>query len=332
MRLLPIVVAVLVAGCGSSASSGNGGKNQNPGGTGWAQTSGFPIDIGTTNAAILAHGPNVYVGTNGGLVATPDDGGSWKTLTNGFPTAPSTGSLPFFTGLGSTEDVILAATSDTVYRSGDEGASWTASGDGLPDDAYVRVFFATKTAVLAGMSTESNNPNKQSTVFRSTDDGKSWAIADPSPDFYVTSFAAQGGTLYAACLDGVGKSTDDGQTWNVSDLPFDPASIVVSGSTLLVSSSTGQVVSSDDQGKSWNPATNGLQITSTGSRTILLANAGDVYATHGGHAYVSHDAGGIWSELGSGLSGAPDVTALTLHGQYLFAMSKLHGVWRLPLQ
>ncbi len=324
MRCLSIVVATLLVGCGGSGGGGGGGAV-----TGWTETGAFPIDIGTTNLSILAQGASVYVGTNGGLVATVDDGGSWTTLANGFPTSPSE-SLPGFTGLTSTGDAILAATYDTVYRSEDGGASWTPSGSGLPDDAYPQVLFATNSVVLAGMSGQSNNPNKQSTVFRSTDDGKSWAIADPAPDIYVTSFAAQGNTLFATCPGGVAQSSDAGQTWTTTDVHILPLSVVVSGSKVLLSGANGQVVSSNDQGKTWTPETNGLPFDGS---AYLFANAGDVYASQSAGVYVSHDVGASWSELDSGFgTDKPFIRGFAVHGTYLFGMSDVRGVWRRPLE
>ncbi|HET9228460.1 MAG TPA: hypothetical protein VFR31_17420, partial [Thermoanaerobaculia bacterium] len=90
-----------------------------------------------------------------------------------------------------------------IYRSTDQGRSWSRSGSGLPSSRINALTLAGST-VVAG--TESG-------IFLSLDSGKTWSGSAASLGA-VVSFASLDGTLYAGTKQsGALASTDDGKTW-----------------------------------------------------------------------------------------------------------------------
>jgi hypothetical protein len=127
-------------------------------------------------------------------------------------------------------------TTSFVYKSVDGGATWTASGTGIPttDNGYGLAYTAQKAFVM-----DPTNMNRLllgvDVVYESTDGGSSWhALGGAlSPGQYITALSiapSAPNTIYAATADGkVFVTTNDGGSWQQMDagLPIDSFDQVV---------------------------------------------------------------------------------------------------------
>jgi len=125
----------------------------------------------------------------------------------------------------------------TLYRSTDEGASWSPVlnlGDITlfftsivfpPSYGVDRTIYATAGSVpgpeptpVPGRPQVAAQPQSYGTVFRSTDDGRTWLVRDrlagDGPLASVWTLAASGNALYAGTDSGVAVSTSAGDSWS----------------------------------------------------------------------------------------------------------------------
>lgn len=123
--------------------------------------------------------------------------------------------------------VILAGTTEGIFRSQDEGQSWHEANDGLTTQHVRWIAFHSDSPDLALAGTEPAN------IFVSPDGGNSWRLCPEvaqlrdrfkwslpySPEAgCVRGFAFHGSRLYAAVeVGGVLVSNDNGETWNLAE-------------------------------------------------------------------------------------------------------------------
>ena len=92
------------------------------------------------------------------------------------------------------DSTIFAGTYDGVYRSTDNGTSWTEVNSGLPDTPFVLSFAVSGSTVFTGIA-----GNGGGGVFRITNNGTSWTEVNSGlPDTtYVQSLAVSDGMIFA---------------------------------------------------------------------------------------------------------------------------------------
>jgi hypothetical protein len=97
-----------------------------------------------------------------------------------------------------------------VYRSSDNGASWSEASVGLTN-LNVHTLAASGTTLFAGTLTTMIDPSDNDT-YRSTDNGASWMKLNTS--FTLLSLAVKGTDLFAGTAgQGIYRSTDNGASW-----------------------------------------------------------------------------------------------------------------------
>ena len=135
-----------------------------------------------------------------------------------------------------------------IYKSTDQGRSWSQSDSGLPTQGRVNALTAFGKAILAGTD---------SGIFVSHDSGQKWtAIPGTTRDLgKVTSFASFGRTLYAGThQSGVFASTDEGKTWKALNNGLgdrNVRSLLSWRETLYAGTDTQGVFRSQDGGRTW---------------------------------------------------------------------------------
>jgi hypothetical protein len=238
---------------------------------------------------------------------------------------------------------IFASTYDSVFYSGDNGATWIARNSGLPI-VFILTLVANESTLFIG--TYGND------VFRSTNKGLTWTAADSGflkiGDYSdcVFSFAANGTSLFAGTGFGVFQTTNNGVSWVSSRLGLPAGSIqslATNDSYLFAGVHSSGLFRSSDNGVTWAASDSGfgldfsyypiLSVASkdshvlagTASGTFLSSNNGTSWAplyfwpihsclfigsnilatTSGGGVFLSSDNGEHWNETNSGLTRDP---------------------------
>lgn len=166
---------------------------------------------------------------------------------------------------------IADATTFALYRSTDEGRSWTKAGQGIPSELRIEALAGSRGLRFAG--TERG-------IFRSENDGLSWSRPKntPTEGLHVFDFAESSGRIYAATSRGVWVSADGGQTWIVSGLELARVrvlSLAVLAETLIAGTSLHGVFMRSEDGP-WERVDIGLP---AGAQVFeLVAEQGQVFA------------------------------------------------------
>ncbi|MCX6633520.1 MAG: hypothetical protein NT090_00260, partial [Acidobacteria bacterium] len=221
--------------------------------------------------------------------------------------------------------VYFAAASDGVYRTGNNGWTWTRRSTGLPPGGVSALV----------MTTDGLRAVSGSAVYRSTDQGLSWSLVNASlPLSYVFEICADGARLYAAG-DQLLRSDDLGATWQK----------VFDGQVTSVSAAGGRVLAvhaiigsppvnsftvseaSADGGATWIETR--LPLASVKQVRFDPARDGVAWVAANNGVLRSLDAGRTWSRIDLRLDFA-SLAFLPEDPRYLFA-AEVGGssVWRI---
>jgi len=134
------------------------------------------------------------------LIATVDGGKTWAQIT--LPPPPGRKKadrnlLKIFANRMGT--LFVAAEQGMVLKSYD-GENWTYIDTGYKGSFWTGIVLNNGTLLVGGL---------RGTIYRSTDDGRSWREAKSAFKSSITDFAEAGGKVYAAGLDGVFLESDD---------------------------------------------------------------------------------------------------------------------------
>jgi hypothetical protein len=238
---------------------------------------------------------------------TDDDGGTWTPMNTGLP--ETEGSI-FAESVGSNGNWLFAGTSSGIYRSNDNGATWTLANGGLVanDLVYANKFFLSGTTMLAIFS---GSISQGGGIYRTGNNGTSWLQGGNglSSNMTVYQVANINNQLYAATSAGIYRSTDNSQSWtSVNGSAF--ATYAVQGdATRMVCLSDFGWRWSTNGGASWTDVV-GEPAPSSASQLILYD--GKYFAisgTSGQGVFRSLNQGQTWTPYNAGL-GAVDVFLL----------------------
>lgn len=163
----------------------------------------------------------LYLATQTGLVVAEKQGGEWRATGQGLKDR-------HLTSIIAREGVILAGTTDGIYRSEDRGQTWQESSHGLTIRHVRWMAYHPRISDLELAGTE------PAAIFLSHDGGATWQerpeVSDLRDEFgwwlpYSPeagcvrgfAFAASGPRAYAAVeVGGVLRSDDNGETWQLA--------------------------------------------------------------------------------------------------------------------
>ena len=156
----------------------------------------------------------------------------------------------------------------------------------------------------------SQSPELSSEIFKSTDSGATWSVANSGlPCVTVHSMAVDAltpCTLYAGTDRGVFKSTDGGEHWETPNgiitllgtyslvIHPDNSSIIYAAGGSINGGGHG-VLKSTDAGASWSPVNTGFRNEYMGNVIIDSTNSSTLYVMSYRGIYKSTDAGGHWN-------------------------------------
>jgi photosystem II stability/assembly factor-like uncharacterized protein len=262
------------------AAEGVGVLKSTDGGATWSQTGlSWLLSQGqaVNQMVIDPANPNVLVAaTRDGVYRTQDAGTSWtRTL------GPSSGRMD-------AKDIVLNPANSNIlfvavgypwgdnnngiYKSTDNGLSWTKLSSGLPAGSglgriSIGISTSNPSTVYAGAANTIGAGSTLLGIYRTTDAGANWTLQSSSPNHY------------------------NGQGWYNNSIAVDPANpnIVYSGGTSFYKTTDG--------GSSWATITNGMHV----DFHAIAFNSGVLYAGCDGGAYKSSNGGTSWTSLNNGL-------------------------------
>ncbi len=166
-------------------------------------------------------------------------------------------------------------------------------------------------------------------VFRSTDNGATWASVGLSEQINIPTLAVSGSDLYAGVSGGVYRYSGTGP-WvflGNNGLPYEPyvSMIRAIGSALFAGAYPG-LYRSTDNGAHWTHADAGLTGYGLSVNDVVAAD-GFLFACTNDNLYRSSDGGTTWSALGSALQ-SKEVKTIVPFGTDLFAAVAYDGVYR----
>jgi len=220
----------------------------------------------------------VWAVTDDRLLRSDDDGATWAELHqelhyHGFTLHPDDPDLLL---LGSVGSGVWGDDAARVYRSEDGGTTWADSSTGIPASeasahTLVRWPGAPDTVLLGTYKggDVSHRTGVGIGLWRSTDGGGTWALADLPVDD-ISGLAAGDDAVVAATGEGIWRSEDEGVTWARCDGPETAVlAVTIRGAIGLALGEDGRVWKSEDAGVSWfqhdtdvarNPTTNLAQV------------------------------------------------------------------------
>ncbi len=266
----------------------------------------------------------LLLATRTGFLALERDGSTWRESTRGLEGRE-------VTSLIAREGVILAGTTDGVFRSDDLGKTWSEASKGLKDRRVRWMAFHPDVSDLEFAGTEPAN------IFVSHDGAASWRecpevtrlrdqhrwMLPYSPRAgCVRGFAFHGERAYAAVeVGGILRSDDRGETWRLADgsdgaptldtpiAPFAPAdvhSVVAHPASpdIIFAPTHDGLYRSNDGGKTWERLsvecyTRAMWLDPANPDRVVFGPA----TTRGwrGSISESHDGGRTWRDASSGI-------------------------------
>ena len=183
---------------------------------------------------------------------------------------------------------IFAATQLGVYRSTDNGDTWTQTG---LDDAVSHLAIYSSGRIFA--ATDEG-------VFRSTDNGDTWTLIGSSDIEEFSSLTIDSsGHIFAGTGDGVYRSEDNGDTWTLIGLAgYEIDEIAINSSDHIFAGAEHHgILRSTDNGDTWTKINNGLPDIRVHS--LAINTSGHIFAgTQGEGVFRSTNNGDSWTQTG----------------------------------
>jgi ligand-binding sensor domain-containing protein len=295
---------------------------------------------GGTIYSMLPNGNNLYVGADGGIFYSTDNGITWTASRAGLP--PNSAIVSFTTSGAS---LYVGTNNAGVFRSIDNGVNWSASSAGLPENKVVTSLAYSAGSIYAGTtggvfrsidnganwtpaSAGLSNTNIRSIavsagnlyigtygsgIFRSINSGASWAAFGLAGN-YVNSLDVRDGNVYAGTNVGFFRSVDNGVSWLSGLASITINSLTANGGNLYAGTKSG-VFHSADYGATWMPVNTGLTNIAVSSVAVGGSN---LYAGTNGGVFRSSNSGATWMSVNTGLANT-SVLSLAQGGGNLYA-------------
>jgi hypothetical protein len=279
----------------------------------WEQSRGT---AGLNMQSLLTKGTYHFAGGATGVYVSTDSAASYRPSNSG---NDSVGPTRGFADGGA---LIFTCTSQGVYRSADNGATWSQKSAGITDPRTSGIIYTQGSVIVV----------TPSGVFRSADQGDTWQTAGLEKKDVRCIAAIQGVLVAGTNGEGLYRSVDLGKNWVAANTGLNSSNfraIETKGTTLFAAGGVGSgVFRSTDQGLSWSLLTNGLPRSSYrgfASNSQLI-----VAGSFGAGVFYSTNNGDTWTAINQGL---PDLTLfdLELHEAYIVAATNTQGVFRFAL-
>ena len=267
-------------------------------------------------------------GSNDGGYRSTDNGTTWD-------------SCPVITRLNPLtpidNDIYGGTWQSGPWKSTDNGSIWVACTTGIPRMTTVTSFLKFNNTIFIGTGAS----YQASGIFRSDNNGLRWdSVSVHFPDStYVQALCASGTDIFAAVNyvkgwlgAGIYRSTDAGQSWDSvnTGLPLKSfiskngrqqnTALVAIGNNII--SATDGVYLTTNHGGEWKRVGTlyGVRCFNVYGNTVFAGNSQGIY--------FSPDSGRTWNQISTALPFKASINNLVADGNYLFAATETHGLWR----
>ncbi|HRO97974.1 MAG TPA: hypothetical protein PLN54_00905, partial [Flavobacteriales bacterium] len=281
------------------------------------------VDVTAVNDLIWHNGCFYSVNDNSGVRRSCNGGQSWMDA------APNDQVGNYMQQLGSDGTYLYSIGAGMLFRTNDQGSTWTNLMSGLPSFASV--------IRIAGNADHQLLTTNQHGVFRSTDHGQSWTptlpYSAPVGSWQGMALLVEGNTVHLGInpYGGVRRSTDGGLTWTLVSHGLAPSllphTLVRSGGDLLLATNRG-IWRGTGTEPQWSHTDGGIPHTSL----VTMVDAGDrlfatTRSTEAGQSegvHMSLDGGHTWQPRNAGLSVELNFDALYAGEGFLLASAQLN--------
>lgn len=213
----------------------------------------------------------------------------------------------------------LFAGSETggIYRSSDNGGSWTPVNNGLSNFA-IHALSSNDGKIFAGTSAG---------ICRSTDNGNNWSRISFSPvGNVIYSLESFGNSVMAGTSTGVYFSSDNGGNWQNVNSGISGAvyCLLKIGNEIFAGTSSSGIYKTTDNGGVWMNINSGLPASPV--RGLFALNQKIFAATYGGGFYYSTNGGANWLPSITGLTQLVCYSVISF-GNYIYC-STTSGIFR----
>ncbi|MDZ7265041.1 MAG: choice-of-anchor D domain-containing protein [candidate division KSB1 bacterium] len=289
---------------------------------------------GTTNQWVLTNQPtnggincftlsgtNLYAGTEaGGVLFSPDNGGTWSKVNNGLTNLT-------VRALCSNGIYVFAGTwGGGVFRTSNNGASWSPVNTGLSDLA-VSSLYANETNILAG--------TWGGGVFLSTNSGSSWTPMNSGlTETHIRSLLIKWGNFFAGTINGLFLFLSSSTSWQTMNAgltntaAISLASMADNAAEELFTGTDGGGVFMITTSTNWTAINNGL--TNLHIPYLCFASSHLFAATWGGGVFYASKPWTAWTAINDGLTNLYARTLIT-SSTNIFAGTSDGSIWRRSL-
>ena len=281
--------------------------------------------------SITVHDGNVYVASYPYGIYRTTDGVTWEPMNQGLPVEIiDEVEFIYAESVGSNGAYLMAGTSSGVYRSADDGATWTLSNGPLAASSsiYANKWFKTGSSILAIFSGSIANGGG---IFATNNNGTTWiqGANGMSTNMTVYQIAAIDGALYAATSGGLFRSVNNAQNWQlVTGSNFAMYGIQGTPTRLVCISDFGYRYSNNG-GSTWTNATGAPAVSNT-AQLILYNNIYYAISGNVSGVYRSTNQGVSWQAYNVGLTEFDAISQEEFHANgedlYLGALFDIYNI------
>lgn len=298
----------------------------------WLQSSG--PGTATTNS-VAKNGQYLFAGISaGGMLRSSNEGLNWRNM------GPFSAGVPVTIQsilVSDTLVVVSSTTPNSLWRSSNNGETWTEIMSGLSNGTSGIIYSMTELGNKLFVATSGNG------VYSSTNKGNVWVACstglNTSLSKYINKITVSGTSLFAATRDGVFRSSNNGDSW-VAVRSGETKYISASDGELFIGTSSGALRSTDN-GVTWTEISGGIPAFS--DITAVKKFGSSIYAGVSGLGiFRSVNNGLSFLRLNSGLTSfsnqfnAPldffsinqSYIAAALSGDGLYAVMETDTIWQ----
>lgn len=223
--------------------------------------------------------------------------------------------------------MVFAATPNGVFRSSDDGVTWTAANKGLERTSINALTF-NNTGIFAG--------SQYNGVYFSPNNGNTWTTKNNGlMSLFITSlFTSADGDLFAGTPEGAYRSTNNGNLWVAinNGLPsfYDIYDWAQMGDSIYAATYGQGLFMTTNDGASWTQVGNGFPMGNppTGPFVYGLATFGNsIFAGTSNGVYVSHTRGTSWMSSNTGFPSGMWARCFTQKAGKIFAGTHSEGIY-----